>query len=75
MQPEARSWRMEAVAAHPLAELLECPPEDRESAQRRGAVLDFDAGRLSFASREPARGSTWWFQDSFCAERSGWKRG
>ena len=37
MEAEARSVRMGSVAAHPLAELLECPAGRRKSAERLGA--------------------------------------
>jgi hypothetical protein len=67
MQPEARSLRLDAVQAHPLAELLECPPRDREPAERLGAVHRFRCGDVVFRQRTPARGSTLWFQGSFCA--------
>jgi len=48
MQPEARSWRMEAVQAHPLAELLECPPETGNLLNGAAQCIDFEAGEIVF---------------------------
>jgi CRP-like cAMP-binding protein len=48
MQPDARSWRMEAVQAHPLAELLECPPETGNLLNRTAQCIDFAAGDIVF---------------------------
>ena len=48
MQAEARSERMEAVAAHPLAELLECPPEAGNLLNGAAQCIEFDAGEVVF---------------------------
>ena len=48
MQPEARSWRMEAVQAHPLAELLECPAETGNLLNGAAQCVDFAAGDIVF---------------------------
>ena len=48
MQAEARSERMEAVAAHPLAELLECPPEAGKLLNGAAQCIEFDAGEVVF---------------------------
>jgi CRP-like cAMP-binding protein len=48
MQPEARSWRLDAVQAHPLAELLDCPPETGHLLNGSALSIDFDAGEVVF---------------------------
>ena len=48
VKPEARSGRMEAVAAHPLAELLDCPPAAKELLNGAAQSIDFDAGETVF---------------------------
>ncbi|MDR3725728.1 MAG: Crp/Fnr family transcriptional regulator [Terracidiphilus sp.] len=48
MQPEARSRRMDAVAAHPLAELLQCPPATGSLLNGSAQCLNFDAGETVF---------------------------
>jgi len=48
MQAEARSERMDAVAAHPLAELLECPPSIGSLLNGSALSIDFDAGETVF---------------------------
>ena len=56
MQPEARSWRMEAVQAHPLAELLECPPETGNLLNGAAQCIDFDAGEIVFRQSGACQG-------------------
>ena len=56
MQPDARSWRMEAVQARPLAELLECPPETGKLLNGAARCIDFAAGDLVFRQSEICRG-------------------
>jgi len=75
MQPDARSWRMEAVQAHPLAELLECPPETGNLLNRTAQCIDFAAGDIVFRQSGICQGSTSWFQDSFSAGRNACSRG
>ena len=48
MQAEARSGRMDAVAAHPLAELLECPPATGNLLNGAAQCIEFDAGEVVF---------------------------
>jgi len=48
MQPEARSGRMDALAARPLAELLTCPPATGNLLTESARSLDFDAGTVVF---------------------------
>ncbi|HXR39477.1 MAG TPA: cyclic nucleotide-binding domain-containing protein [Terracidiphilus sp.] len=48
MQPEARSGRLAAVQAHPLAELLECPPETGKLLNAAACCFDVDAGQVVF---------------------------
>ena len=56
MQPEARSERMDAVAAHPLAELLECPPEAGNLLNDAAQCFDFDAGDVVFRQQGVCKG-------------------
>jgi CRP-like cAMP-binding protein len=53
---EARSERLEAVAAHPLAELLECPPEAGNLLNGAAQCIEFDAGESVFEQQEACRG-------------------
>jgi CRP-like cAMP-binding protein len=48
MEPEARSGRMEAVQAHPLAELLACPPATGNLLNDSSQCIDFEAGETVF---------------------------
>ena len=56
MQHEARSRRMEAVRAHPVAELLECPPAIGLLLNRAAQCLSFEAGELVFGQSGICRG-------------------
>jgi len=56
MQPEARSGRMDAVAAHPLAELLECPPTIGSLLNSSALSIDFDAGATVFRQQGICKG-------------------
>jgi len=56
MQPEARSRRMDAVAAHPLAELLQCPPATGSLLNGAAQCIDFDAGEIVFRQSGGCRG-------------------
>jgi len=56
MESEARSGRMEAVAAHPLAELLDCPPAAKELLNGTAQSIDFDAGETVFRQFGICRG-------------------
>lgn len=48
MQPEVRSRRMDAVAAHPLAELLACPPATGSLLTASAQSIEFTAGENIF---------------------------
>lgn len=48
MQSEAASKRTGAVAAHPLAELLACPPATSSLLTASAQSIDFDAGQTIF---------------------------
>ena len=48
MQSEARSARVDSVEAHPVSELLACPPETGILLTATARALDFDAGRAIF---------------------------
>lgn len=48
MQPEARSKRLEAIATHPLAELLACPPATSTLLTGSAKTVDFDTGTVLF---------------------------
>lgn len=56
VQAEAMSERMEAVAAHPLAELLECPPETGKLLNGAAECIEFDAGGVVFRQDEICKG-------------------
>lgn len=56
MQREARSRRMEAVRAHPVAELLQCPPAVAVLLNGAAQSIDFDAGEVVFCQSERCRG-------------------
>jgi CRP-like cAMP-binding protein len=48
MQAEERPNRLDAVAAHPLAELLECPPDAGSLLNRSARCVNFEAGEVVF---------------------------
>jgi len=54
--PEAMSRRMEAVRAHPLAELLQCPPDTGELLNSSAQFLHFAAGEVVFRQSEECMG-------------------
>jgi len=56
MQGEARSRRIEAVRAHPLAELLECPPAIALLLNGSAKCINLDAGGLVFRQSEVCQG-------------------
>jgi CRP-like cAMP-binding protein len=43
---------METVAAHPLAELLDCPPATKDLLNGSAQCIDFDAGEAVFRQSE-----------------------
>ncbi|MGP8250742.1 MAG: Crp/Fnr family transcriptional regulator [Terracidiphilus sp.] len=56
MQAEATSERITAVAAHPLAELLECPPAAGDLLNESAKCIAFDAGDVVFRQFGPCKG-------------------
>lgn len=56
MQAEARSVQMDAVAAHPLAELLECPPATGNLLTGSAQCVSFDSGETVFRQNGLCRG-------------------
>jgi CRP-like cAMP-binding protein len=56
MHAEAGSWRSEAVAAHPLAELLACPTETGSLLNQAAQAMDFLAGETVFRQMGICRG-------------------
>jgi CRP-like cAMP-binding protein len=56
MQSEAKFGRMDAVAAHPLAELLECPPATGSLLSGSAQCINFNAGEVVFSQSEVCKG-------------------
>lgn len=56
MQPEARSGRMDGVAAHPLRELLECPPDTGTVLNGSAQCISFETGETVFRQGEACNG-------------------
>jgi CRP-like cAMP-binding protein len=56
MEPEAKSGRMDALQARPLAELLECPPATGNVLNGSAQCIDFDAGEIVFRQSEICKG-------------------
>ncbi len=56
MQSEARSRRVAAVQAHPLAELLECPPATGMLLNAAAQCFDVDSGQVVFRQSTACRG-------------------
>jgi CRP-like cAMP-binding protein len=56
MQLEARSKRMDAVVAHPLAELLACPPATGGLLTASARSIEFGAGEIIFRQYGPCLG-------------------
>jgi len=56
MQPNARSGRIAAVQAHPLAELLQCPPGTDDLLNGAAVCIEVDAGKAVFRQAENCRG-------------------
>lgn len=56
MKREARPRRLEAVKAHPVAELLECPPAIGQLLNRAAKCLSFEAGDVVFRQSGICRG-------------------
>jgi CRP-like cAMP-binding protein len=56
MHSEGRPKQMDAVQAHPLAELLECPPETGLLLNNSSRYLEFQAGAVVFRQSEFSKG-------------------
>lgn len=56
MQPEPTAMRTDGVAAHPLAELLACPPETGSLLTSSAESVPFEAGDVIFAQSSLCRG-------------------
>jgi CRP-like cAMP-binding protein len=56
MQPEARSGQREAVQAHPLAELLDCPAATGSVLNGSARCIEVQAGGVVFRQSAPCRG-------------------
>jgi CRP-like cAMP-binding protein len=56
VQPESRLERLAAVAAHPLAELLECPQDAGNLLASTSRTIDFEAGQVVFRQHGVSRG-------------------
>ena len=56
MEAEVRSVRLSSVAAHPLAELLECPADAGDLLNGPAQCLEVAAGDAVFRQDEPCRG-------------------
>lgn len=56
MQPEPTGMRMDAVTAHPLAELLACPAETGSLLTSAAEAVPFEAGQTVFAQLSLCRG-------------------
>lgn len=55
-QPGIRSNRLAEVAAHPLAELLECPQGAGSLLAEASRTIDFDAGQVVFRQHDVCKG-------------------
>ncbi len=56
MQSEARSKRLEAVSAHPLAELLACPSSTSSLLTTSAESIGFGTGEVIFSQSGPCHG-------------------
>src|SRR5579859_3466706 len=56
MEAVARSQKMNAVAPHPLAELLDCPPPAGVLLNRSAQTVDLDPGEPVFRQGAACRG-------------------
>ena len=55
-QPESQIFRLAEVAAHPLAELLECPQEAGGLLTSASRTIDIDAGEVVFRQQDLCKG-------------------
>jgi CRP-like cAMP-binding protein len=56
MEPGASTDRWEGAAAHPIAELLACPPEVADLLNASAECIDFDVGESIFRQSATCRG-------------------
>lgn len=56
VQPELRLERLAAVAAHPLAELLDCPQDAGSLLTTTSRTVDFAEGQVVFRQNEASKG-------------------
>jgi CRP-like cAMP-binding protein len=56
MEPEANAERWDGAAAHPLAELLACPPAVASLLNASAESMEFDAGDSIFRQSSECRG-------------------
>lgn len=56
MQAEPNSGRLDSVAAHPLAELLECPPETGKLINGSAECINCEAGQVVFCQDSDCKG-------------------
>ncbi len=56
MHAEARSVSLDAVAAHPLAELLDCPPTAGNLLNGSAQTINLEAGECAFRQGSACRG-------------------
>jgi CRP-like cAMP-binding protein len=56
MEPEARTDRWDGAAAHPLAELLACPPAVANLLNASAECVEFDMGESVFRQSTACRG-------------------
>jgi CRP-like cAMP-binding protein len=56
MQPEATLGRTGSVAAHPLSELLACPPSIGSLLTNSAQTIEFDTGETAFQQNTLCRG-------------------
>jgi len=56
MQPDERSTRVDAVEAHPVAELLACPPETGILLTASAQSIGFDTGQTIFRQGSACEG-------------------
>lgn len=56
MQSAAISERRDVAAAHPIAELLACPPSVANMLNASAECIEFEAGDVIFHQNEPCRG-------------------
>jgi CRP-like cAMP-binding protein len=55
-QSDTRFERLAAAAAHPLAELLQCPQEAGSLLGGKTERVEFEAGQVVFRQQEPCKG-------------------